>query len=142
MLYTDLELSLQKRVLTDFRRIVSLFLQDMDYSVVEEDESFITDTFVKQVIIYLEEKRFFQKWIEVDFSVVELTDLLQQVEQFMRKRKSTLRQRNEFKSLLYNLSMREDIPKDYLCMKKRLLQLKRMREQQKEEKIQLPISMR
>lgn len=68
----------------------------------------------------------------MDFSTVELTELLQQMEHSMRRRKSTLRQLNYFNSLLYDLSLREDIPKDYLCMKKRLLQL----EHRKQCKIQ------
>ncbi|HGE5805108.1 TPA: hypothetical protein ACGGKZ_005549 [Bacillus thuringiensis] len=140
MVFTDLERSLQQGFLTDIRGIVRTLLQDMDYVVVEEDKSFITDAFVEQVIVYLEKTRFFQKWIEVDFSAIELTDLLQQMEQSMRKRKSTLRQRNYFKSLLYDLSVREDIPKDYLCMKKRLLQLEHLKEQQKKEKLQTPVS--
>lgn len=42
--------------------------------------------------------------------------------------------------LLYDLSVREDIPKDYLCMKKRLLQLEHLKEQQKEAKLQTPVS--
>lgn len=52
----------------------------------------------------------------MDFSTVGLTELLQQMEHSMRRRKSTLRQRNYFNSLLYDLSLREDIPKDYLFM--------------------------
>ncbi|MCC2544178.1 hypothetical protein PDN73_30725 [Bacillus cereus] len=140
MVFIDLERSLQQAFLTDIRGIVRTLLQDMDYVVVEEDESFITDAFVEQVIVYLEKTRFFQKWIEVDFSAVELTELLQQMEHSMRRRKSTLRQRNYFNSLLYDLSVREDIPKDYLCMKKRLLQLEHLKEQQKEEKLQTPVS--
>ncbi|MCU5408483.1 hypothetical protein OCA16_28565 [Bacillus cereus] len=131
MVFTDLERSLQQGVLTDIRGIVRMLLQDMDYVIVEEDKSFITDVFVEHVIVYLEKTRFFQKWIEVDFSTVELTELLQQMEHSMRRRKSTLRQRNYFNSLLYDLSLREDIPKDYLCMKKRLLQLEHLKEQQK-----------
>ncbi|MDG0955384.1 hypothetical protein [Bacillus paranthracis] len=142
MVFTDLERSLQQGVLTDIRGIVRTLLQDMDYVVVEEDKSFITDAFVEQVIVYLEKTRFFQKWIEVDFSTVELTELLQQMEHSMRRRKSTLRQRNYFNSLLYDLSLREDIPKDYLCMKKRLLQLEHLREQQKKEKLQNSVSMK
>ncbi|KAB5618114.1 hypothetical protein E8M24_33355, partial [Bacillus thuringiensis] len=94
----------------------------------------------EQVIVYLEKTRFFQKWIEVNFSTVELTELLQQMEHSMRRRKSTLRQRNYFNSLLYDLSLREDIPKDYLCMKKRLLQLEHLKEQQKKEKLQNSVS--
>ncbi|OUB62256.1 hypothetical protein [Bacillus thuringiensis] len=142
MVFTDLEHPLQQGGLTDIRRIVRTLLQDMDYVVVEEDKSFITDAFVKQVIVYLEKTRFFQKWIEVDFSTVELTELLQQIEHSMRRRKSTLRQRNYFNSLLYDLSLREDIPKDYLCMKKGLLQLEHLREQQKKEKLQNSVSMK
>ncbi|MCC2364608.1 hypothetical protein LKM19_28280 [Bacillus cereus] len=140
MIFTDLERSLQQGFLTDLRGIVRMLLQDMDYVVVEEDKSFITDAFVEQVIVYLEKTRFFQKWIEVDFSTVELTELLQQIEHSMRRKKSTLRQRNYFNSLLYDLSLREDIPKDYLCMKKRLLQLEHLKEQQKKEKLQNSVS--
>lgn len=76
----------------------------------------------------------------MDFSTVELTELLQQMEHSMRRRKSTLRQRNYFNSLLYDLSLQEDIPKDYLCMKKRLLQLEHLKEQQKKEKLQNSVS--
>ncbi|MGH0945218.1 hypothetical protein ACQVTS_29590 [Bacillus mycoides] len=141
MVFTDLERSLQQGFLTDLRGIVRMLLQDMDYVVVEEDESFITDAFVEQIIVYLEKTRFFQKWIEVDFSAVKLTELLQQMEQSMRRRNSTLRQRNYFNSLLYHLSLREDIPKDYLCMKKRLLQLEHLKDQQKEAEIQTQVSM-
>ncbi|MCU5430802.1 MULTISPECIES: hypothetical protein [Bacillus] len=142
MVFTDLERSLQQGVLTDIRGIVRTLLQDMDYVVVEGDKSFVTDAFVEQVMVYLEKTRFFQKWIEMDFSTVELTELLQQMEHSMRRRKSTLRQRNYFNSLLYDLSLREDIPKDYLCMKKRLLQLEHLREQQKKEKLQNSVSMK
>ncbi|HDR5272799.1 TPA: hypothetical protein QCS34_006654, partial [Bacillus thuringiensis] len=48
MVFTDLERSLQQGVLTDIRGIVRTLLQDMDYVVVEEDKSFITDAFVEQ----------------------------------------------------------------------------------------------
>ncbi|PEA01657.1 hypothetical protein [Bacillus cereus] len=140
MVFKDLERSLQQGVLTDLRGIVRMLLQDMDYVVVEEDQSFITDAFVEQVIVYLEKTRFFQKWIEVEFSIIELTDLLQQMEHSMRRRKPTLRQRNYFNSLLCDLSLQENIPKDYLCMKKRLLQLEHLKEQQKEAKLQTPVS--
>lgn len=76
MVFTDLERPLQQGFLTDIRGIVRTLLQDMDYVVVEEDKSIITDEFVEQVIVYLEKTRFFQKWIEVDFSTVELTETI------------------------------------------------------------------
>ncbi|MDR4181182.1 hypothetical protein FO599_35605, partial [Bacillus thuringiensis] len=100
MLFTDLDCSLQRGFLVDLRGIVRMLLQDMDYVIVEEDVSFITDDFVEKVIIYLEKTRFFQKWIEVDVSAVDVKELLQQIEISMRKRKSTLRQRNYFTNLL------------------------------------------
>ncbi|PEZ26079.1 hypothetical protein CN345_27270 [Bacillus thuringiensis] len=140
MIFTDLEYSLQKGFLTDLRRILRALLEDMDYAVVEADKSFITDAFVERVIVYLEKTRFFQKWIEVDFSVVELKELLQQLERPMRRRKSTLRQRNYFNSLLYDLSLRENIPTDYLCLKKRLLQLEHLKKQQTDVKLSTPFS--
>ena len=141
MVLTNLEHSLKQGFLTDLRGIVRTLLQDMEYVVVEEEGSFITEEFVQQVIVYLKKKRFFQKWIEVDFSVVELAELLQQMEQSMRRRKSTLRQRNYFNSLLYDLGLQEDIPKDYLCIKKRLLQLEHLKEQQKDAQSQVAVSM-
>ncbi|EOP79336.1 hypothetical protein IGM_06315 [Bacillus cereus HuB4-4] len=140
MLFTDLDCPLQRRFFVDLRGIVRTLLQDMDYVIVEEDVSFITDAFVEQVIIYLEKTRFFQKWIEVDVSAVDLKELLQQIELSIRKRKSTLRQRNYFANLLYAVDLREDIPTDYLCMKKRLLELEHLKEQQKHVQSLIPVS--
>lgn len=140
MLFTDLDCSLQRGFLVDLRGIVRMILQDMDYVIVEEDVSFITDDFVEKVIIYLEKTRFFQKWIEVDVSAVDVKELLQQIEISMRKRKSTLRQRNYFTNLLYAVDLRENIPTDYLCMKKRLLELECLKEQQKHAQSLIPVS--
>ncbi|MGX5576515.1 hypothetical protein [Bacillus toyonensis] len=140
MVFVDLESSLQQKFLTDLRGGVRMLLQEIDYIVVEEGRTFITDVFVEQVIVYLEKTSFFQKWIEVDFSAVELTELLHLIEKSMRRRKSTLRQRNYFNSLLYELGLRENIPTDYLYMKKRLLQLEHLKEQQKAARFQIPAS--
>jgi hypothetical protein len=142
MLFTDLDCSLQRGFLVDLRGIVRMLLQDMDYVIVEEDVSFITDDFVEKVIIYLEKNAFFfQKWIEVDVSAVDVKELLQQIEISMRKRKSTLRQRNYFTNLLYAVDLRENIPTDYLCMKKkRLLELECLKEQQKHAQSLIPVS--
>ena len=63
MFLTDLERPLQQGFLTDIRGIVRMLLQEMNYVVGEEGESFITDAFVDQVIVYLEKTRFFQKLI-------------------------------------------------------------------------------
>ncbi|KAA6448374.1 hypothetical protein DX932_30905 [Bacillus cereus] len=139
MLFTDLDCSLQRGFLVDLRGIVRMLLQDMDYVIVEEGVSFITDAFVEKVIIYLEKTRVFQKWIEVDVSAVDLKELLQQIEISMRKRKSTLRQRNYFAHLSYAVDLREEIPKDYLCMKKRVLELEYLKEQQKHAQSLIPV---
>ncbi|OUA87857.1 hypothetical protein BK706_10780 [Bacillus thuringiensis serovar leesis] len=130
MLFTDLDYSLQRRLLVDFIGIVRTLLQDMDYVIVEENDSFITDAFAEQVITYLEKTRFFQKWIEVDVSDIDLKELLQQIEFSMRKRNSTLRKCDYFDNLLYAVNLREDIPKSYLCLKKRLLEFERLKEKQ------------
>ncbi|PHF79802.1 hypothetical protein COI63_35970, partial [Bacillus toyonensis] len=65
MVFVDLESSLQQKFLTDLRGGVRMLLQEIDYIVVEEGRTFITDVFVEQVIVYLEKTSFFQKWIEV-----------------------------------------------------------------------------
>ncbi|OUB64556.1 hypothetical protein [Bacillus thuringiensis] len=140
MLFADLDLPLQRGFLVDLRGIVRTLLQDMEYVIVEENISFITDDFIEQVIIYLEKTRFFQKWIEVDVASVNLKELLQQIELSMRKRNSTLRQRNYFANLLYAVDLREDMPTDYLCMKKRVLELEHLKEQQKYAQPLVPVS--
>ncbi|PGH79708.1 hypothetical protein CN899_25335 [Bacillus thuringiensis] len=138
MLFTDLDRPLQREFLVDLRGIVRTLLQDIDYVIVEENDSFITDDFVEQIIIYLEKTRFFQKWIEVDVSAADLKELLQQIEFSMRQRASTLRQRNYFANLLYAVDLREDIPTDYLCMKKRVLELEHLKEQQQHVQSLIP----
>lgn len=77
---------------------------------------------------------------KLDVSAGDLKELLQQIELSMRKRKSTLRQRNYFVSLLQDLNLRENIPTDFLCMRKRLLELERMKKQQKNTQFLRPVS--
>ncbi|MGG1148170.1 hypothetical protein [Bacillus wiedmannii] len=140
MLFTDLDRPLQRGFLADLQGIVRALLQDIDYVIVEEDVSFITDAFVQRVFVYLNQTRFFQKWVDMDVSAGDLKELLQQIELSMRKRKSTLRQRNYFTSLLYDVDLHEDIPTDFLCLKKRLLELERLKKQQKDRKALIPAS--
>ncbi|HDR4874850.1 TPA: hypothetical protein QCR24_005791 [Bacillus cereus] len=140
MLFTDLDRLLQRGFLADLRGIVRKLLQDMDYVIVEENVSFITDAFIQRVFVYMDQTRFFQKWIGVDVSAGDLKELLQQIELSMRKRKSTLRQRNYFISLLRDLNLREDIPTDFLCMRKRLFELEGMKKQQENAQPLSPVS--
>ncbi|MEB4815454.1 hypothetical protein [Bacillus thuringiensis] len=140
MLFTDLDRPLQRGFLADLRGIVRKLLQDMNYVIVEENVFFITDAFIQRVFVYIDQTRFFQKWIDVDVSAGDLKELLQQIELSMRKRKSTLRQRNYFVSLLRDLNLREDIPTDFLCMRKRLFELEGMKKQQKNAHPLSPVS--
>ncbi|OUB84425.1 hypothetical protein BK784_35690 [Bacillus thuringiensis serovar medellin] len=122
--------------------MVRKILRDMDYIIVEEDVSFIMDAFVQRVCIYIDQTHFFQKWIDVDVSADDLKELLQQIEVSMRKRKSTLRQRNYFVNLLHDLDLREDIPMDFLCMRKRLFELEVMKKKQKHAQSLIPVTIK
>lgn len=140
MSFKNLSSPLQQNLLKELKRITRTLLHNMDYIVIKKKESFITDTFVQQVFVCLETMHSSKKHIPVKLSNEELKTLLQQIEYSMRNRKSTLRQRNYFNSLLYDLKLQEDIPKDNLCMKKRLLELEHMKKQQKKLHSQTPAS--
>lgn len=70
MLFTDLDRPLQRGFLADLRGIVRKLLQDMDYVIVEDNVSFITDAFIQRVFVYIDQTRFFQKWINWMFLLV------------------------------------------------------------------------
>ncbi|MBC6976030.1 hypothetical protein H9I32_27770 [Bacillus sp. Xin] len=140
MLFTDLSSPVQRSYLSDLRKNVRNLLGDMNYVVVEEDVSFITDDFVQRVFEYLEKKHFLQKWIDVEISLGEMYELLQLIEKSMRKRKSTLHHWNYFHSLLHDLRLHEDIPNDFLYMKKRLMEVENMKKQQEDAPSLTPVS--
>ncbi|MGN4670195.1 hypothetical protein ACTFRP_32680 [Bacillus cereus group sp. MYBK234-1] len=91
MLFKNLSSTLQQNFLKELKKIIRNLLHDMDYIVVEKDRSFITDTFVQQVFVYLETMPSSEEQTNVELSNKELKALLQQIEYSMRKRKSTLR---------------------------------------------------
>ncbi|HFJ9286970.1 TPA: hypothetical protein ACGW44_004945 [Bacillus toyonensis] len=82
----------------------------------------------------LQEKRSFQKWAQVDFEVPdeEMKDLLLQMEQSMRMKRCTPKQRSFYMNLVKDLELEERILSDYLYMKRRLAEMQAMKAAQVE----------
>ncbi|MCQ6288592.1 hypothetical protein [Bacillus cereus] len=129
MLYKDLDATMKKSFLASLRKTFITFLEDEHYVFVEEGVSFVTDAFVQRVVEDLQEKRSFQKWAQVDFEVPddEMKDLLLQMEQSMRVKRCTLKQRSFYMNLVEDLGLEECIPSDYLYMKRRLAERQAMK---------------
>ncbi|HDT6579236.1 TPA: hypothetical protein QFT23_005520 [Bacillus cereus] len=134
MLYKDLDVTMKKSFLASLRKTFTTFLEATQYGFVEEGVSFVTDAFVQQVVEDLQEKRSFQKWAQVDFEVSdeEMKDLLLQVEQSMRVKRCTPKQRSFYMNLVEDLELEERIPSDYLYMKRRLAEMQAMKAAQVE----------
>ncbi|MCQ6306721.1 hypothetical protein [Bacillus cereus] len=134
MLYKDLDATMQKSFLASLRKTFITFLEAEQYGFVEEGVSFVTDAFVQRVVEDLQEKRSFQKWVQVDFEVPddEMKDLLLQMEQSMRVKRCTLKQRSFYRNLVEDLELEERIPSDYLYMKRRLAEMQAMKAAQVE----------
>lgn len=60
--------------------------------------------------------------------------VLQKIEHAMRQRNSTLKHRNHFYRLLREVGLQEDIPQDFLCMKKRIIELEMLKQQRETKK--------
>lgn len=132
LLSTALDATLHKRFLASVRNTVITFLEAEQYGFVTEGVSFVTDVFVQTVVEDLQEKRSFQKWAQVDFEVPddEMKDLLLQMEQSMRVKSCTPKQRSFYMNLVEELE--ERIPSDYLYMKRRLAEMQAMKAAQVE----------
>ncbi|OUB50126.1 hypothetical protein [Bacillus thuringiensis] len=135
MLFMDLDFGVQTSFLASVRKTLTDFLTIENYAFVEDGGSFVTADFVYRVVEDLQEKRSFQQWAQVDFEIdmLEMTGLLQKMEQSMRARSSTLKQRNYFYTLLADLGMQEELPLDYLYLKRRLLEMQELKDQLKKE---------
>ncbi|HFJ9287438.1 TPA: hypothetical protein ACGW44_005478 [Bacillus toyonensis] len=114
MLFTDLDFGVQTSFLVSVCKTLTDFLTT-------ENSGFVED---------LQEKRSFQQWAQVDFEIdmLEMMGLLQKVKQSMRTRTSTLKQRNYFHTLLADLGMQEELPTDYLYLKRRLLEMQELKD--------------
>ncbi|MBJ8024903.1 hypothetical protein [Bacillus cereus] len=136
MFYQDLSHAYQYSFRSDLFRGLRFFLEDMQYSVIEQDVSFVTEEFVQIFKGYLQGMILFTKWermgLELECSVLQ--QLLQLQEMSMRVRRSTLKHRNYFYNLLRDLGLQEELPTDFLYLKKRLLELEVLKKQVENKK--------
>ncbi len=133
MLYSELNSSLQQSFRSDLFKGLRYYLEDINYACVTEDTPIVTDSFVKIFIAYFQGLDLFLKWksIGVKLDIISCKKILHEIEHAMRQRNSTLKQRNYFYSLLRDIGMQENIPRDLLCLKKRLSELEILKQQQK-----------
>ncbi|HDW3056390.1 TPA: hypothetical protein RMI67_004079 [Bacillus cereus] len=131
MLYQDLSHGYQYSFRSDLFRGLRFFLEDIQYCVIEENVSFVTEEFVQLFKGYLQGSTLFMKWermgLELDCFV--LKQLLREKEVSLRKRSATLKHKNYFYTLLRDLGLQEELPTDFLYLKKRLLELEVMKKQ-------------
>lgn len=131
MLYQDLSHGYQYSFRSDLFRGLRFFLEDIQYCVIEENVSFVTEEFVQVFKGYLQGSTLFMKWermgLELDCFV--LKQLLREKEVSLSKRSVTLKHKNYFYSLLRDLGLQEELPTDFLYLKKRLLELEVMKKQ-------------
>ncbi|MBG0971317.1 hypothetical protein [Bacillus sp. SRB3LM] len=136
MLYSELVSSLQQNFRSDLFKILRYYLEDTNYACVTEETLIVTDSLVEILVVYFKNSSLFLKWeqmgLEIDF--ISCKNILKKIEHTMRQRNSTLKQRNYFYHLLREIGIQEDIPQDFLCMKKRLLELEMIKQQKKTTK--------
>ncbi|WP_305927812.1 hypothetical protein [Bacillus mycoides] len=138
MLYKNLNWTLQRNIRMCVRGTMVTLLNNADYGFLEEGVSIVTDSFVCQVVTGMMEERSSQDWSQVDFEIddVEMKELIQKIEHSMRKRNSTAKQRNYYRRLLIDLRLNEDIPTDYLYMKKRLREMQAVKNELKRKEME------
>ncbi|WP_456534294.1 hypothetical protein [Bacillus cereus] len=119
-------------------------MEDIQYCVIEENKSFVTEEFLQVFKGYLEGSTTFIKWDNIGFTIdgLELQRLLQLQEQSLRKRGSTLKHRNYFYRLLLDVGIQEELPKDFLYLKKRLLELEAKKKQRENRRNKRSVSRR
>lgn len=136
MLYQDLSHGYQYSFRSDLFRGLRFFLEDIQYCVIEENVSFVTEEFVQVFKGYLQGSTLFMKWERMGFELdcFVLKQLLREKEVSLRKRSATLKHKNYFYSLLRDLGLQEELPTDFLYLKKRLLELEAMKKQVENKK--------
>ncbi|HHL0974178.1 TPA: hypothetical protein ACQUHP_005921 [Bacillus cereus] len=144
MVYKELAPAYQYSFRSDLSRVLRFFLKDIQYVVIEENKSFVTEEFLQVFKGYLEGSTAFIKWNNIGFTIdcLELQQLLQSQEPSLRKRSSTLKHRNYFYRLLLDLGIQEELPKDFLYLKKRLLELEAKKKRKESRKNKRSVSRR
>ncbi|MEK4677496.1 MULTISPECIES: hypothetical protein [Bacillus] len=136
MLYSELTFSLQQSFRSDLFKVLRYYLEDTNYACVTENTPIMTDSFVAMLVVYFQGSNLFLKWELMGFEIdiISCKKILHEIETAMRQRNSTLKQRNYFYSLLRDIGIQENIPRDLLCLKKRLLELEMLKLQQETKK--------
>ncbi|PHG56736.1 hypothetical protein [Bacillus toyonensis] len=136
MLYSELPPLLQQSFRSDLFKGLRYYLENTNYACVTEDTLIVTDSLVEILIVYFQESSLFLKWdkMGVEIDIISCKKVLHEIEAAMRRRKFTLKHKNYFYSLLRDVGLREGLPQDYLCMKKRLLELEMLKQQQEKKR--------
>ncbi|HDR4885456.1 TPA: hypothetical protein QCR18_004737 [Bacillus cereus] len=136
MVYVELTPSFQGSFCSDLCKVLRYYLEDTKYACVTEDTSIVTDSFVEILMVYFQGSPVFFKWEKMGFEMdrISCKQVLQKIEHAMRQRSSTLKHRNHFYRLLREVGLQEDIPQDFLCMKKRILELEMLKQQRETKK--------
>ncbi|HDT6579301.1 TPA: hypothetical protein QFT23_005586 [Bacillus cereus] len=136
MVYAELTPSFQGSLRSDLCKVLRYYLEDTKYACVTEDTSIVTDSFVEILMVYFQGSPVFFKWEKIGFEMdrISCKKVLQKIEHAMRQRNSTLKHRNHFYRLLREVSLQEDIPQDFLCMKKRIIELEMLKQQRETKK--------
>ncbi|MEK4503474.1 hypothetical protein [Bacillus sp. FSL R12-0069] len=134
MLYAELTSLLQQSFRSDLFKVLRYYLEDTNYTCVTNDTLVVTDSLVEILIVYFQGSSLFLKWeiMGLEIDIISCKKVLHEIENAMRQRSSTLKHRNYFYSLLRDLGLQEDIPQDFLCMKKRLLELEIIQQKKNE----------
>lgn len=133
MLYSELVSSLQQSFRSDLFKILRYYLEDTNYTCVTEETLIVTDSLVEILIVYFKNSSLFLKWekMGLEIDIISCKKILYKIENAMRQRNSTLKQKNYFYRLLRDIGIQEDIPRDFLCMKKRLLELEMLKQEKR-----------
>ncbi|MED2996960.1 hypothetical protein [Bacillus tropicus] len=144
MVYAELTSSFQKSFRSDLCKVLRYYLKDTNYACVTEDTWIVTDSFVDILMVYFQGSPVFLKWEKIGFELDRISwkKILQEIEHAMRQRSSTLKNRNHFYRLLREVGLQEDIPQDFLCMKKRLLELEMLKQQRETKRKERLVSAR
>ncbi|HDR3897125.1 MULTISPECIES: hypothetical protein [Bacillus] len=139
MVYAELTSLLQRSFRSDLCKVLRYYLEDTKYACVTENTSIVTDLFVEILMVYFQGSPVFLKWEKLGFEMdrISCKKVLQKIEHAMRQRGSTLKHRNYFYRLLREVGLQEDIPQDFLYMKKRLVELEMLKQQREIKKDRL-----
>ncbi|GAB6687269.1 hypothetical protein [Bacillus cereus] len=130
MEYNELDTNIKKSFKLSIRNMVNEILEENEYREVEENVSIVSDTFVVEVVRGMMDKRSFQKWGKVNFTIEdnEMKVLVGEIETNMRKKKPSQKQLEYYTSLLDQLELGENVTSDYFFFQNNMKRMKEMLE--------------